>query len=324
MIIVVLGHVHCPAIKFINAFHMPLFFFLSGVVLSLKPLASFKQYTASRWKRLMIPYLFFELVALLLSLVLCKIQHDPFNIRDSLLDILLVRHDFGEGAHTGFSHRFWFLPCLFFASEMIYPCVRFFGKRKWVIISTIVFFWLLGFICSNYLPGVVPFSADTALVASGFIILGFVFSKTTISFLEARHSVVDALFLLFGIAILLLSVVNNSETVYFYKNSYGSYGLMLLGSFGGILAAIIVSKYLYSLTKFLPSLGKTVNLIGLLSIPIYPAHLFVVYFIEHLHSFHWIILFILTLAVSVPLSGAIKKFTPAIIGEKKSSGLRFV
>ena len=56
MIIVMVQHCNFPFGWYLLPFHMPLFFFLSGMVVGGRELPSFGKYAWSKFKRLMIPY----------------------------------------------------------------------------------------------------------------------------------------------------------------------------------------------------------------------------------------------------------------------------
>lgn len=65
--LVLLGHAHAsqPVTDFIYTFHMPLFFFLSGCLFSFEKHPNFKEFAIKRFKGLMIPYLWINLITYL-------------------------------------------------------------------------------------------------------------------------------------------------------------------------------------------------------------------------------------------------------------------
>lgn len=318
MVLVILGHSQFPYDKAIMAFHMPLFFFLSGITTSLKPARPFGPFITTRLRKLLLPYLSFEVIALILSVILCRIHHDPINLPRAVADILLVRHSVGAAAHTGIIARFWFFPCIFFASLINYPIQRYGQKLVWKSLY-MCFCWIVGYCIYRFLPGILPLTLDIAFVAAGFIMLGSIFADTSLSLLKEDKAGRDLLGVAVGIAALFLSVKYNPETVSFFVNQYGSYGWMLVGSIGGILAAIITFKYLFRLLQHVSLLSRAICMIGFLSLAIFPVHLLVLYFLEHIHPFHWSILFAITLLVSPLIAWLIKRFLPILIGEKRQN-----
>ena len=68
--LVLLGHAHAsqPVTDFIYTFHMPLFFFLSGCLFSFEKHPNFKEFAIKRFKGLMVPYLWINLITYLFCL----------------------------------------------------------------------------------------------------------------------------------------------------------------------------------------------------------------------------------------------------------------
>ena len=315
MLTVILGHAHFPGDKYLMAFHMPLFFFLTGITSSLKQLSPFKHFVVSRGKRLLIPYLSFEIIALSISFILCRIHGDPINISLWIKDIFLVRHSIGAAAHTGIIARFWFFPCLFLASTISYPILYYCRFRIGKLLGMCAFF-IIGYLVSSHLPHALPFTLDIAFVAAGFLLLGNILQRETLILLTRINLKLDLFLLVLGGAGLFISVNNNHETVSFFINHYGHFGWMLMGAMGGILFSIIVSKYLFGLLSKFCFFKGTICSIGYYSIAIFPVHIFALYFLEHLPlSFHWALLFIIASLSSLFIARLIHLYVPSIIGE---------
>ncbi len=65
VILVIYGHISlCPnALNvWLCSFHMPLFFFLSGVTINIEKLSNFKMFFINKFKTLIIPYFIFSAV----------------------------------------------------------------------------------------------------------------------------------------------------------------------------------------------------------------------------------------------------------------------
>lgn len=96
----------------IYAFHMPLFFFLSGIVFHHKKYESFWIYLKKDIRRILIPYLIFAFLSLLLWFFIGL----PENHRTTSLFIyqfLSIFYGNGSGDGLAFNNLLWFLPCLF-------------------------------------------------------------------------------------------------------------------------------------------------------------------------------------------------------------------
>lgn len=319
MLFVILGHSGIPIERYLLAFHMPLFFFISGMMFAIKPMKPFPVFIRSRFMRLIIPYFLFELISLGISVLLCYMHNDPISIPRALSDILLVRPSFGAAAHTGLIYRYWFFPCLFFASIIIYP-VLFYFHNPLVHFLSAALLLLAGFLLYCFCRTKLPCMLDTAVVASGYLILGFALFQPALSLVTKQTIIQDLLLSITGISGLVLSVKMNTEDVLFYVNEYGSFGWMLSGSFCGILVSLILAKYLYRLMSFIPFLQECISKIGFNSLAIFPVHIIVAYFIVHIHTLPWLPLFLVNAAISLPVAILLAKYFPFLVGIQSHKG----
>ena len=110
--LVVLGHVLTNEIShvYIYGFHMPLSFFLSGIVFD-DSKYSFNSFIKSRINSIVIPYLFFYLITYLYWLVI-ESSYRSFTLKwwEPLIGMLYGSQYMGYMDHNGI---LWFLPCLF-------------------------------------------------------------------------------------------------------------------------------------------------------------------------------------------------------------------
>lgn len=122
IICVVIGHVlnfeyfFTSVVKtVIYVFHMPAFFIISGVLMNPKKLKNqtFTSFVNRKIKRLIIPYVLFEIVGGILQMFLYGI--DEVNPVGILYGILTMH------CHIGAD---WFLPTLFFAEMLFFIIVK--------------------------------------------------------------------------------------------------------------------------------------------------------------------------------------------------------
>ncbi len=119
--LVVLGHVltyeeqdECIARNFIYVFHLPVFFFVSGFLFRVKDQSNFYDYILSGFKSLIIPYIFLNLLALLLNV--------PWIVYKNSLTQSLYYFFIGHGhAPAGPA---WFLLCLFWIKVQMFFLVK--------------------------------------------------------------------------------------------------------------------------------------------------------------------------------------------------------
>ena len=169
ILLVMLGHT-CPppyTTAFIYAFHMPLFFILSGLFLRMdEPLGKLLRKKA---RTLLVPFVFYNLVLLFSDwciVALSPNHHAPVDIVSRLLGTL-------TGWHNGlWDSALWFLPCLFMAQLLVvgsYRIARGFSRVYlflWILLS------LAGVAYCHWVGHPLPMSLDSALVATGFLLMG--------------------------------------------------------------------------------------------------------------------------------------------------------
>lgn len=168
MFLVVLGHAHYvpdSLIVFIYSFHMPLFFFISGYLLSNKKLdMDFLVYFKQQSRSLLLPYIIFFVISFAVWLLRVRITHEVsvtplMALKGGLLaygDVLVV------------NYPLWFFSCMFLVSLL------FFSIRKFSGMGISVFFLIAtAFIAAFLLSGVTfPWSLTNALVAVSFYAVG--------------------------------------------------------------------------------------------------------------------------------------------------------
>lgn len=145
---VVYGH-FCLDNKYVYAFHMPLFFLLSGFVLNEKKY-EFKDFLKSRINGILIPYIFFYLLTWLYWLVVERnFRSVDLEWWQPLLGML-----YSSPQWNGFmSHNavLWFLPCLFIVETIVFLILKHVPKISYqVFILTIL--TILGFCSCRALP----------------------------------------------------------------------------------------------------------------------------------------------------------------------------
>ena len=145
---VVYGHL-CLDNKYVYAFHMPLFFLLSGFVLNEKKY-EFKDFLKSRINGILIPYIFFYLLTWMYWLVVERnFRSVDLEWWQPLLGLL-----YSSPQWNGFmSHNavLWFLPCLFIVETIVFLILKHMPKISYhVIIVTIL--TILGFCSCRALP----------------------------------------------------------------------------------------------------------------------------------------------------------------------------
>ena len=103
--------------RLIYAFHMPLFFLISGMLYDRDKYLTFGDFFRARFKRLIVPYLIYSVVTWAIWAVFRYLQGGPVvSYWRPLLQTVIAQ---GSGAFMVHNSPLWFIPCLF-AVEIMY------------------------------------------------------------------------------------------------------------------------------------------------------------------------------------------------------------
>lgn len=284
---------HCGILSsHVLAFHMPLFFFISGLLYGKKEsLGSFKEFVKKRFDRLIVPYFCFEIIALLAAYLL-HYGFPAFGLGEVYkIDFLYALRDIflclDSPEYIGVTNRLWFFPALFF-SDIIFFWLKHFTKRITANSSFVcgIFFFL--FILLSYLltvmvsgsdsalvfstilnPQRLPFTFDIALFGTAYIALG-AFSCRFVDLLEHSGWKIKNTVMLTCFVVLILAVEYNSGLLLMFINSYGDYIITTIGAISGVFL------FVSTIFLFLPRLHtKPLIVLGQNSLVFFPVHLYV-------------------------------------------------
>lgn len=248
IILVLLGHseiIGLPKI-WLYSFHMPLFFFLTGLVININ-LKRYKSFIKKRIKSLLIPFFCFSIILLFKDFLLIIIGNKDFNeIFYDLLGTLL------QMRATDFSGSFWFLPVIFEVNIilLIEEYISSKIKRKYTeyIFSLICF--IIGYTVITVLKYPLLWNFDAALIATSFAILGkctkniFIKSSINISLLKKYKLIVGFLLINFIVGLINSILINNSIDLYWSR--LGNPIFYLIAAYAGIFMILIFSMIIKS------------------------------------------------------------------------------
>ncbi|MGI8420532.1 MAG: acyltransferase family protein [Candidatus Levyibacteriota bacterium] len=239
----------------IYSFHMPLFFFLSGLVFKPVLLKPIQYIIIKNIKQLLLPYFGFALFTYIFAVVSNPAPDlSPGGIAWQLFGIL---YGSGNDGMLGFNVVLWFLPCLFI-TKLTFALIT----RKVIKLKLIGFLLLmsgiLGYGLSVLLPWIkLPFGFEIALTSLVFFGMGYLWKerKFTLPYLRSYRVPLTLL----AILITLLGATTNYH-IYQYQtdlriNHLGNFFLFYLSAFSGIFGCLMVSQ-LITKNAFLEYLGR--------------------------------------------------------------------
>ncbi len=224
IILVVIGHTNLPlvAMNLIYAFHVPLFFVLSGMVFNMNK--NLTELFINKFKTLLVPYYFFG-IFVTLALYLQPAPFDFFRVIDFAI--------FG----TGYNSALWFIAHLFVLS--IYAYFWLLVKSKKILYFILIMHLLIGL---KFLDIALPaaWSFNLLPLSFSFFMIGYLLGDFLINMASSLKSWVVLLIVL----IFLSSVYFNIDYHGYSTDSYGRFLDMPINYVIAVLCGILITLYL--------------------------------------------------------------------------------
>jgi len=324
--LVALAHLPVPSgvSAFINSFHMPLFFLISGYLLKTDDISP-KDFVRKKFRTLLVPYFAFVLISFVFWYFAGrKFGEDAlsgYDIKKYLMGIFLV---IPSKEYLGFNLPMWFLPSLFCAEVLLYQIRRL--KDKYAFLIVVICF-AFGILLHEIHFFRLPWGLDVCLFSMFFIQTGkWLRNKNLIEkYLVGISLPVKILVSLvcLGICIYVSQLNHFAEPVYVYKCQFNNYLLFLVGAFSG-------SLFVLYLSDCLPHIGL-MNFFGRNTLLIMSFHLIgfslikgVQVFVFHIpvslveNSLLVCILYVVIVFVALsPVIYIVNKYIPFLLGREK-------
>lgn len=231
--LMVAGHIGYGKIfdHYIHAYHMPLFFFISGYLYNAP--SSFEKYIKKKARSLLIPYLSF---GILYWVIYCVF------VRKSVDFMPVVRFLTFNSNGLAISGAIWYFTAAFFA-DLIYYTVQEKIKKFYLRTLCVVGIVLIG----NFLPAFtgirLPWSLDAAFVGVGFLFAGGIV-RNKIGKMHDGYCCKNILLIMLMLVNTLMIFVNG--TVNLKQAEYSNVLLFWINAIVAILILFEISKRLDS------------------------------------------------------------------------------
>lgn len=320
--LVILGHtVGVPplALQVIFASHIPLFFWMSGLVGTDKVRElPWWLYLRDRARRRLIPYLAFAIASYLLWVMLLRYVGTrqaatiPWYI--PLLGIL-----YGSDTRDFLAPNvvLWFFPCLF-VTELFFACLVRLPSRL-ILGLALVVSSLLGFVAPALLPWRLPWGLELALTAVVFYGVGYL-CRPYLSSLSLSGSK-RWLALLVSLLIYVAGAWYNRPVAFIIGNYGGNYGAFYVAAFAGIMFWSLGAQILQGV-RLLQVIGQQTLVLFSLHLLVFPV--FTGFFLYGLglppdfreqSALYAVLYTVLALAVLTPVSLWLSKHCPILVGQ---------
>ena len=254
IILVLIGHNESSITQFIYSFHMPLFFFISGLLFVYDEEIKITTYIRKKFKSLMIPYFKISGVLFVIWYILKGRNKDALTIFKNFFGIF-----YSQGGHEymNWGVPMWFIPCLFLVSIMIFIILRY---TKKYYIQILFASSLIGYGLGSlrlYLAGNgqvmlrMPWSIDIMFIGIVFFTVGY---KIKFKVNKVKNRKINIIFssILF-LSVMIISRINGRIDI--YTLNYKNYFLFFIAAGLGVLATIYIAKYTCN-SKILSKIGS--------------------------------------------------------------------
>ncbi len=258
IIFMVMGHIGFGDVfyYFIHAFHMPMFFWISGYLFKhrTKEEMSFGAFVLKKVKTLLVPYIVFGAAHCLFDACVKLVTNETVEI-ESMLNLLWFNTH-----KLPICGALWFLTSLFFADIIFFLIDRYIQNKplKAVVIAAIA---VAGCLLKSVFSVTLPFALGTSFVGVGLYYIGHLFRKYGEK--KIIHTAMNLSWLptiLLGIATVVLIFVN--QEINMRKEIYGIIPLFWINAVLCVIEGMNLSKLIYKfiqgniIGKWLTEIGK--------------------------------------------------------------------
>lgn len=248
ILLVVFGHTlkNNVLVSIIYYFHMPLFFFLSGMALyySLnkenKENISLKDFFIKKFRSILIPYLFFSIVSIIYWILIERKIRGQFDISimQNFINIFIAKVDVNLYAYN---IAMWFLPCLFMSELLFFIIFKI--KNNYLKNLIIILSFLIGYFLSikNI---VLPFGFEITLIGIFFLYVGYNSIQKKLNIENTKIIKILQFILCIASIICLFLCYKFGNIVNMMNHLYSNMFLFLFGSFSGIYFCYFIAKFI--------------------------------------------------------------------------------
>ncbi len=225
----------------IFAFHMPLFFFISGLVFH-PTSKSLWEITKKYFKQLLIPYYIFAILTYAFTLI--SQTAGDVSLGGISYQLFGMLYGSGSDGMLGYNVVLWFLPCLFI-TKLTFATITKKVSRTKSLLFILLASGITGYLLSLYVPWLkLPFNFEIALTGITFFGAGFLLQQNQHIFkiFAKQKPLLATTALLFTIVIATLHYHATGSKVDLRSNQLNNFFLFYMGAFGGIISWITISR----------------------------------------------------------------------------------
>lgn len=248
--LVCLGHTTSNEVllKWMYSFHMPLFFFLSGIFHSNSE--NYFEFFKKKVRALLVPYLFFAITLFMFFLLVSKkigfSVGENLSVKENFIGIF-IGTEIKNFSQVSWGGQLWFLLALFLVANFMY-FVKKLSLKTQILVNILMI--IVNIYLTKKLNFKLPWSFLTSLMAFNFYWFGNYFRKDILN----RKNIPNLILASLLIINLIISHLNGKVDM--WRNSYGNLIMFFIGAYSGILFLIFFIKKFILNNRFLEYIGK--------------------------------------------------------------------
>ena len=317
MLLVIVGHVRAvkasgPLVTVIYAFHMPLFFMISGATFRVGRYASLAECALDKARKLLVPYVLLYVVNLPLWYLANRVlYYHPVELSQLLVGFFTANHRIGTMSQAAL----WFLPTLFTVSVLYWWLADLARRGRLPLPASMSALLVVGILLSVFYRQQAVWHLTTVPIATVFYWLGHEFMRHRAGIVhwlgadgQPRKYAAWALVLL---AVGVTAALANDK-VSLHRNYYGNFALMFVAALSLSLAVTMV---LMKLPTFAPLAYAGCNSLSFLGF-----HFPLVQYLERIPataafaSAHGVLTGLIVFVLLFPLTALVNRFCPWLVG----------
>lgn len=239
ILLVVTGHCGLPlTLPGCMNLRMPLYFILSGIFF--KTYGGFSDFARRKTNKILVPFLFFYLIAYIAFYVANIIAPDLVKTDASgILDVFTQRQYFNG--------PIWFLICLFWSNLYFYLIQQFIKSDIWKAVVVILICGV-GVLLGKFTI-FLPCMMDVAMTALPFFYIGYLLKRTNLLVPNCRdqYNMLFAIILL-GVAFCTEQLCNVRYISFHYNRYHGVFFFDIINAICSVFAILLICKKIKHLT----------------------------------------------------------------------------
>lgn len=246
IIMVVWAHASGPFTSFIESFHMPLFFFISGMLYHGNK--SITEYIKRKMIKLLVP--FWTCNLLLYPLFFLLYYWNRWSFRIALREVFGILITVGKVPFLGAT---WFLAALFWVSASVHILCKILEKHKVCDLCILLIGIITAIIGLNI---TLPYRLSRNMICCFYYIVGYLYRKNVrLLFSLKEKSIIAPIFFVVGLYLSYLYPSSLGDNV--YSNKFSFLIAALFSTLFVLLISYLLSKIeLNSIVKSMISLGN--------------------------------------------------------------------